>query len=69
MKTITDTKGFEWGWCGMCEKPYVNCPECGNNCCNGGTGDKDGKPCGCDKAYTHQSSFFFRPYVKSDFEE
>ncbi len=32
----------------------VLCADCGNNCCNAGTGDVDGKRCGCDEAYAHQ---------------
>lgn len=36
----------------------VVCADCGNNCCNGGSGksmyDKD---CNCDEAYDHQSKY------------
>lgn len=27
--------GWVWGWCSLCETNYVECPRCGNNCCNG----------------------------------
>jgi len=39
---------YEWGWCGVCGVPFVKCPGCGNNTCNGGA------PCDqCDGAYEH----------------
>ena len=33
----------------------VLCADCGNNCCNAGTGNlPNGDRCGCDEAYSHQ---------------
>jgi hypothetical protein len=29
---------FEIKWCKQCQAPYVECPKCGNNCCNGSSG-------------------------------
>ena len=42
--------------CEMCGDMVV-CADCGNNCCNGGTKDVNGKPCGCDEAYAHQTQW------------
>lgn len=45
---------FEWKWCELCGHATVICPECGNNCCNGGYGTVDGKYCKvCPEAYKH----------------
>jgi hypothetical protein len=35
----------------------VVCVDCGNNCCNDGSGMINGKRCGCDEAYVHQDAF------------
>lgn len=49
-------------WCGSCVCDRVLCADCGNNCCNGGTGrsiyDKD---CDCEEAYAHQELFWSDP--------
>lgn len=48
-------KQFEWKYCAVCEKMMVICPDCGNNCCNGGTGKlPSGEECGCEAAYQFQ---------------
>lgn len=41
--------GWEWGCCGLCKKPFVICPICGNNTCGGGSGIVliDGKSVKC----------------------
>lgn len=45
-KTVSNKTVFLWGWCNLCQVPFVRCPGCGNNTCNGGGGcDK------CDEAY------------------
>lgn len=37
----------------------VICADCGNNCCNAGTGEKaNGERCGCDEAYDHQDLYW-----------
>lgn len=36
----------------------VICADCGNNCCNAGTGEVNGKRCGCDEAYAHQTAYW-----------
>lgn len=46
--------------CEMCGDMVV-CTDCGNNCCNGGTGEVDGRPCGCSEAYDHQDVWRKRP--------
>lgn len=44
-----------WRYCTLCECEMVICGTCGNNCCNGGSGEVDGKPCpDCDSAYAMQ---------------
>jgi hypothetical protein len=48
-------------YCALCEGDMVICADCGNNCCNAGTKDIDGKPCGCDEAYEHQTMFWKDP--------
>ena len=52
----TDKNGYRWDWCGTCDGAYVECPKCGNNSCNGGSGafDKDGNHTmwGCSDAIT-----------------
>ena len=46
-----------WDYCGLCDAPYVICGRCGNNCCNGGTGNvEDGTECGCAEAYALQQA-------------
>lgn len=46
---------FKWAICAACG-PHVVCPACGNNCCNSGHGEVDGKPCTvCPQAYEVQS--------------
>lgn len=39
-------------YCNLCEADMVVCATCGNNCCNGGYGEVDGKQChDCPNAY------------------
>jgi hypothetical protein len=37
---------FTVKYCNFCQAEYIECPKCGNNCCNGGNGimDMDGNP-------------------------
>lgn len=42
--------------CDMCGDMVI-CADCGNNCCNAGTKEVDGKRCGCNEAYEHQSAW------------
>lgn len=44
--------------CNLCETDMVICADCDNNCCNGGTGEVNGKRCGCKEAYEHQDVLF-----------
>lgn len=32
---------FKWKYCKGCHTSYIECPKCGNNCCNAGTGYQD----------------------------
>ncbi len=50
-------KEFKWKYCTTCQVDYIECPECGNNCCNGGYGeDSQGKECKvCKEAYEYQT--------------
>jgi len=41
----------KWDYCGLCEKPFVRCGNCGNNCCSG-TEECDQ----CSSAYEMQSN-------------
>lgn len=46
----------KWEICAICG-PMVRCGYCGNNCCNGGTGEiEEGVKCGCKEAYTQQGN-------------
>lgn len=81
-KIIKD--GYTWGWCETCRTAYVECPKCGNNCCNAGTGyllpdgsrptNEDSKnrtdliKCGCDEAYNHQHKIW-KEKADPQFEE
>lgn len=49
------------GHCDSCQTDMVFCADCGNNCCNAGTKDVDGKPCGCSEAYEHQDALYADP--------
>lgn len=45
-------------YCTLCQSDMVICTDCGNNCCNAGTGEINGKRCGCDEAYAHQTAYW-----------
>lgn len=46
---------YVWKWCELCRTGYIECPKCGNNCCNGGYGEVDGETCDkCESAYEYQ---------------
>ncbi len=49
-------KEFKWKYCTTCQVDYIECPECGNNCCSGGHGeDSQGNECEvCKEAYEYQ---------------
>lgn len=47
--------------CALCETDMVICADCGNNCCNAGTNDIGGRPCGCSEAYEHQGVLWKDP--------
>lgn len=42
-------------YCVGCQTDMVICADCGNNCCNSGTRNVNGKRCGCEEAYEHQA--------------
>lgn len=45
-------KEHYWNYCSHCEHDVVICGKCGNNTCNGGYGEVDGKQCdACPSAY------------------
>ena len=48
---------FKWYWCETCDTAAIECPVCGNNCCNGTYGkDGDGNDCPyCPLAYQYQA--------------
>ena len=46
-------------YCRACESKMIRCGTCGNNCCNGGYGQVDGKVCvDCQSAYEEQDIFW-----------
>lgn len=46
---------FEFGWCELCKTAFIYCPKCGNNGCNGGSGELNGEVCDvCDLAHQYQ---------------
>jgi len=46
----------KWDYCGICKCAFVRCGICGNNCCNAGHGEIDGKECpGCESTYELQA--------------
>lgn len=52
--------------CPMCGE-HIECGYCGNNCCNGGTGNlPDGSECGCQEAYNIQDEYFRMKKVNMD---
>lgn len=58
LKNLMKMHDHKFGWCNMCG-PHIVCGYCGNNCCNGGSGDKCKD--NCDEAYEiqHQIKFPF----------
>lgn len=47
------------GYCPGCECEMVFCATCGNNCCNAGYGEVNGKTCtDCPEAYDHQAAYW-----------
>ena len=42
-------------WCDACKSWFVRCPRCGNNTCNGGSGE-DGKCPLCIKVYEFEDN-------------
>ena len=44
-------------YCALCERDMVVCADCGNNCCNGGTGNIGKEKCGCVEAYADQDAY------------
>ena len=42
-------------WCSLCKTWYIECPRCGNNSCNGGSGE-DGKCPVCLDVYKLQDA-------------
>lgn len=46
------TDKHHWIHCDLCDHEVVICGKCGNNTCNGGYGEVDGKECDvCPSAY------------------
>lgn len=49
-------------YCGLCETDMLICATCGNNCCNAGYGEVDGKPCtDCPEVYRIQDAMWSDP--------
>jgi hypothetical protein len=43
---MTNTFKLFFRWCELCEAPFISCPKCGNNSCNGTYGKVNGIWCG-----------------------
>ncbi len=51
---MKDKNGYLWGWCSLCNAPFIWCPKCGNNDCNGLFGQVNGQKCDeCPKVYAY----------------
>ena len=56
---------FQWEWCDQCEDWFIRCPKCGNNSCNGGSGEVDGEDCDvCSLSHSYQSLAEDRESIK-----
>lgn len=53
-------KNIRIRFCGCCDGFYIECPRCGNNCCNAGAGqEENGERCiMCMKAYELQDALY-----------
>lgn len=64
---------FKWGWCDLCRTAFIICPKCGNNCCNAGYGEINGKSCDvCPLAYQYQHLAWdsgMHPWSEKEFEQ
>ena len=54
---------FKWNWCTACHYWYIECPVCGNNCCNGTFGPLNGNEydhtcIDCERAYQYQHDHY-----------
>ena len=55
---VYDELQFTVEWCSMCGH-HIRCPGCGNNACNAGYGEIDGRPCTiCPLTYQYQKDMF-----------
>lgn len=56
---VQHEKGHKWDRCGFCGIMVI-CGTCGNNCCNGGSGESpDGGRCpDCKSAYEYQDEYW-----------
>lgn len=62
-----DFKNHKIAYCGTCRQNMIICGTCGNNCCNGGSGQIDGKLCpDCDEAYDIQTEYWASPEYKEE---
>ena len=65
ISTATELQ-FSIGYCPLCRHDFVRCPRCGNNCCNGGHGEVDGKECDvCPLAYQYQRLYDKLPHAEA----
>lgn len=60
-------------WCNLCDAFFVKCPRCGNNTCNGGSGEDKESPDGkcqiCNIAYDLADSINKSPDVDKNIEK
>lgn len=60
MKTKIFAYLFQWELCDLCG-PFLRCPRCGNNSCNGGSGTFNGQKCDiCPITYDLQAAIWRR---------
>lgn len=53
---VIESRPHTWGFCSHCNGWMVYCGFCGNNCCNGGSGENC--PDKCEEAYAIQKEYF-----------
>lgn len=56
------TTKHKLSYCNLCQTEMIKCATCGNNCCNGGSGEVNGETCkDCDDAYNIQNAYLNDP--------
>lgn len=60
---------YKWKYCPTCEIMTIICPVCGNNMCNGGSGNIDDEDCpACELSHEYMTTAYVQKSVP-DFPE